>query len=122
MYLVFKCDSVEAWIPGDTPVVVTFAVPLTTILELPVCLKVKLAPCWYAIPLSITSTAVIIPLADLASALITALSPIGLVFESSYMLSIVPPAPEVAPDIEPLSLNPKPVSYTHLTLPTIYSV
>ena len=45
MYLVFKCDSVEAWIPGDIPVVLTFAVPLTTILELPVCLKVKLAPC-----------------------------------------------------------------------------
>ena len=39
--------------------------------------------------------------------MITALSPIGLVFESSYMLSIVPPAPDVAPDIEPLSLNPK---------------
>ena len=76
-------------------------------MELPVCLKVKLAPCWYAIPLSITSTAVIIPLADLASALITALSPIGLVLESSYKFNIVPPAPEVAPSKVPLSLNHK---------------
>ena len=92
------------------------------------CLNVTLAPGSYAIPLSIMLTAVIIPLADLASALIIALSPIGLVFASSYRLSIVPPAPDVAPVIAPLSLNPKlnvsllTVSYTHLTLPTIYSV
>ena len=70
MYLVFNNDSCEAENPGPIPVVVTFAVPLTTITEFPVCLSVKFAPCSYAIPLSITSTDVTIPLADLASAFI----------------------------------------------------
>ena len=80
MYLAFTSDSSDAQYPGPKPVVETFAVPLTTMLEFPVCLSVKFAPCVYPNPLSITSTSVTIPLAALASALITKLSPIGLVF------------------------------------------
>ena len=34
------------------------------------------------------------------------MSPIGLVASSSYIDSIVPPAPDDAPDIVPVSLNP----------------
>ena len=84
--------------------------------EFPVCLNVKFAPCWYPNPLSITSTAVTIPLAALASALIEKLSPIGLVSMSWYRLSIVPPAPDVAPVNVPVSL--KPTLNDNLLIPT----
>ena len=83
MYLVFKNDSCEAQNPWSIPVVVTLAVPDTTITEIPVDFNVTFALCSYPTPLSSTSTAVTIPLAAFASALITALSPIGLVLESS---------------------------------------